>query len=57
MTSTANPYASRRSNLLRRPVLSTKTGAGADTAITSVSGISGSAKCEFSGCSEVTRRA
>jgi hypothetical protein len=57
MTITLKAYASRRSNLLRRPVLSTNTGAGAETAITSVSGISGSAEGDFSGCCEVTRRA
>jgi hypothetical protein len=57
MTTAPNAYASRRSIRLRRPVLSTKTGAGAETAITSVSGISGSAEGEFSGCCEVTRRA
>ncbi|MFI6075261.1 hypothetical protein ACIA5C_27245 [Actinoplanes sp. NPDC051343] len=57
MTITPNAYASRRSNLLRRPVVSTNTGAGAATAITSVSGISVSAEVEFSGCCEVTRRA
>jgi hypothetical protein len=57
MTITPNAYASRRSNLLRRPVVSTNTGAGAATAITSVSGISVSAAVAFSGCCEVTRRA
>jgi hypothetical protein len=57
MTITLKAYASRRSNLLRRPVLSTNTGAGAETAITSVSGIWGSAEGDFSGCCEVTRRA
>jgi hypothetical protein len=57
MTSTPNAYASRRNSRLRRPVLSTKTGAGAATAITSVSGLSGSAEFGFSRCCEVTRRA
>jgi hypothetical protein len=57
MTSTPKAYASRRSIRLRRPVLSTNTGAGAETAITSVSGTSSSAEVELSGCCEVTRRA
>jgi hypothetical protein len=57
MTSTPNAYASRRSILLRRPVLSTKTGAGALTASTSVSGMSRSADGELSDCCDVTRRA
>jgi hypothetical protein len=57
MTITLNAYASRLSNRPRRPVLSTNTGAGAGTAITSVSGTSVSAEGEFSGCCEVTRRA
>jgi hypothetical protein len=47
MTSTPKAYASRRSIRLRRPVLSTKTGAGAGTASTSVSGMSGSTDGEF----------
>jgi hypothetical protein len=57
MTITPNAYESRRSNRLRRPVVSTNTGAAAETAITSVSGISESAEDELSGCCEVTRRA
>jgi hypothetical protein len=57
MTSTPNPYAVRRSNRLRRPVLSTNTGAGVATEITSVSGPSDVAKCGSSGSCFVTRRA
>jgi hypothetical protein len=57
ITSTPNAYASRRNNLLRRPVLSTKTGAGAETEITSVSGMSASMNCGFACCCAFTRRA
>jgi hypothetical protein len=57
MTSAPKAYARRRSNRLRRPVLSTKTGAGVDTEITSVSGMSASMNCGFFGCCEFTRRA
>jgi hypothetical protein len=57
MTITPKAYESRRSNRPRRPVVSTNTGAAAETAITSVSGISESAEGELSGCCEVTRRA
>jgi hypothetical protein len=57
MTSAPNAYASRRNRRLRRPVLSTNTGAGAATAITSVSGLSATADCGFTGSCEVTRRA
>jgi hypothetical protein len=57
MTITPKAYASRRSIRLRRPVLSTNTGAGDETAITSVSGMSSSAEVGLSGCCEVTRRA
>jgi len=55
MTSAPNAYASRRSRRLRRPVLSTNTGAGAAMVITSVSGLAGSVECGFSGSCEVTR--
>jgi hypothetical protein len=57
MTRAPNAYATRRNSRLRRPVLSTNTGAGEATEITSVSGLSGSADCGFSGSCEVTRRA
>jgi hypothetical protein len=57
ITSAPKAYASRRSNRLRRPVLSTKTGAGVDTEITSVSGMSASMNCGFLCCCEFTRRA
>ncbi len=55
MTSPPKPYASRRNSRLRRPVVSTNTGAGGATEITSVSGFSCSANCGFSGSCEVTR--
>jgi hypothetical protein len=57
ITTAPKAYASRRSNRLRRPVLSTKTGAGADTEITSVSGMSASMNCGLLCCCEFTRRA
>jgi hypothetical protein len=57
MTSTPKAYAIRRKNRLRRPVLSTKTGAGTSTEITSVARTSVATKCGFSGSCEVTRRA
>jgi hypothetical protein len=57
MTSAPNAYAIRRNSRLRRPVLSTNTGAGAATEITSVGGMSAAAICGFSGSCEVTRRA
>ncbi|NMO50298.1 hypothetical protein HH310_03705 [Actinoplanes sp. TBRC 11911] len=57
ITRTPNAYASRRSNRLRRPVLSTKTGAGAETEITSVSGMSASMNCGLLCCCAFTRRA
>jgi hypothetical protein len=57
MTRAPNAYARRRSSRLRRPVVSTNTGAGGATEITSVSGMSRSTDCGFSGSCEVTRRA
>jgi hypothetical protein len=57
ITSAPKAYASRRSSRLRRPVLSTKTGAGVDTEITSVSGMSASMNCGFLCCCAFTRRA
>jgi hypothetical protein len=47
----------RRSSRLRRPVESTNTGSGVDTAITFVTGTSVSAVGGFGGSCEVTRRA
>jgi hypothetical protein len=51
------PYDKRRSSRRLRPVESTNTGAGDETTITSVSGMSWSTECGVLGSCEVTRRA